>query len=221
MNRYKNKIQYDATTGEVKDDRKFMSMLEDFWMPRRDGGKGTEIATLPSGQNLGEIQDIQYFQNKLFQALNVPISRLKPDDGFTLGRASEISRDELKFNKYILRIRKKFSSIFNDALKIQLISKSIIAAEDWNNINKDIRFDFIRDNYFSELKDSEILNSRIVALNAIEPYIGKYFSVDWARKNILRMSEDDVEKIDAQIKKENTAQGTVVDQSERINSTGE
>ena len=221
MNRYKNKIQYDATTGEVKDDRKFMSMLEDFWMPRRDGGKGTEIATLPSGQNLGEIQDIQYFQNKLFQALNVPISRLKPDDGFTLGRASEISRDELKFNKYILRIRKKFSSIFNDALKIQLISKSIIAAEDWNNINKDIRFDFIRDNYFSELKESEILNSIIVALNAIEPYIGKYFSVDWARKNILRMSEDDVEKIDAQIKKENTAQGTVVDQSERINSTGE
>lgn len=202
MNRYKNKIVYDAATGEVKDDRKHMSMLEDFWMPRREGGKGTEITTLPGGQNLGEIQDIQYFQTKLYQALNVPTSRLQADNGFTLGRSTEISRDELKFQKYIARVRRKFATMFSDALKIQLITKGIIRDDEWDDINKNIRFDYMKDNHFAELKDAEILNSRLTALQMIEPYIGKYYSVDWVRKNVLRLSEDQIEEIDKQIKDE-------------------
>jgi len=206
MNRYRNKIVYDANTGEVRDDRKHLSMLEDFWMPRREGGKGTEITTLPGGQNLGDIQDIQYFQTKLYQALNVPTSRLQSDTGFTLGRSSEISRDELKFTKYIARLRKRFTGMFNDALKVQLVSKGVIREDEWEDIKKDLRYDFMKDNAFSELKDTEILNGRIQALQAIEPYIGKYYSVDWVRKHVLRMSEDQIKEIDSQIKREGDVQ---------------
>lgn len=206
MNRYKNKIVYDANTGEVRDDRKHLSMLEDFWMPRREGGKGTEITTLPGGQNLGDIQDIQYFQTKLYQALNVPTSRLQSDTGFTLGRSTEISRDELKFQKYIARLRKKFSSLFNDALKIQLIAKGVINEVDWDSIKKDIRYDFMKDNAFAELKDSELLTQRLQALQMIEPYIGKFYSVDWVKKNVLRMSEEQIEDIEDQIEVEGNYQ---------------
>jgi hypothetical protein len=206
MNRYKNKIVYDANTGEVRDDRKHLSMLEDFWMPRREGGKGTEITTLPGGQNLGDIQDIQYFQTKLYQALNVPTSRLQSDTGFTLGRSTEISRDELKFQKYIARLRKKFSGLFNDALKIQLIAKGVINEADWDLIKKDIRYDFMKDNAFAELKDSELLTQRLQALQMIEPYIGKFYSVDWVKKNVLRMSEEQIEDIEDQIEVEGNYQ---------------
>jgi len=202
MNRYRNKVTYDANTGEVRDDRKFLSMLEDFWMPRREGGKGTEITTLPGGQNLGEIQDIQYFQEKLYQALNVPTSRLKSGDGFQLGRASEISRDELKFTKFISRLRKRFTALFNDALKVQLIAKGIIREDEWADIKKDLRYDFMKDNDFAELKDAEILANRIQALQQIEPYIGKFYSTDWVKKNVLRLSEDQIEDMDTQIKKD-------------------
>ena len=199
MNRYRNKVVYDANTGEVRDDRKFMSMLEDFWMPRREGGKGTEITTLPGGQNLGEIQDIEYFQEKLYQALNVPTSRLKSGDGFQLGRASEISRDELKFTKYIARLRKRFTGLFNDALKIQLIAKGIIREDEWDDIKKDIRYDFMKDNAFNELKEAELLGNRIQMLQQIEPYIGKFYSMNWVKKNVLRLSEDQIEAMDTQI----------------------
>lgn len=206
MNRYKNKIVYDANTGEVRDDRKHLSMLEDFWMPRREGGKGTEITTLPGGQNLGDIQDIQYFQTKLYQSLNVPTSRLQSDTGFTLGRSTEISRDELKFQKYIARLRKKFSGLFNDALKIQLIAKGIINEADWDLIKKDLHYDFMKDNAFAELKDSELMSQRLQALQMIEPYIGKFYSVDWVKKNILRMSEEQIEDIEDQIEAEGNYQ---------------
>jgi hypothetical protein len=206
MNRYKNKIVYDANTGEVRDDRKHLSMLEDFWMPRREGGKGTEITTLPGGQNLGDIQDIQYFQTKLYQSLNVPTSRLQSDTGFTLGRSTEISRDELKFQKYIARLRKKFSGLFNDALKIQLIAKGIINEADWDLIRKDLHYDFMKDNAFAELKDSELMSQRLQALQMIEPYIGKFYSVDWVKKNILRMSEEQIEDIEDQIEAEGNYQ---------------
>ena len=202
MNRYRNKVVYDANTGEVRDDRKFMSMLEDFWMPRREGGKGTEITTLPGGQNLGEIQDIQYFQEKLYQALNVPTSRLKSGDGFQLGRASEISRDELKFTKYIARLRKKFSGLFNDALKIQLIAKGIIREDEWDSIRSNLRYDFMKDNAFNELKEAELLQNRIAMLQSIEPFIGKFYSVDWVKKNVLRMSEEQIDTLNSQMKKE-------------------
>ena len=206
MNRYRNKVVYDANTGEVRDDRKFLSMLEDFWMPRREGGKGTEITTLPGGQNLGEIQDIQYFQEKLYQALNVPTSRLKSGDGFQLGRASEISRDELKFTKYIARLRKRFTGLFNDALKIQLIAKGIIREDEWDEIKRDIRYDFMKDNAFNELKEAELLQNRIQMLQQIEPYIGKFYSVDWVKKNVLRMSEEQIDTLDKQISKEDDYQ---------------
>jgi hypothetical protein len=206
MNRYKNKIVYDANTGEVRDDRKHLSMLEDFWMPRREGGKGTEITTLPGGQNLGDIQDIQYFQTKLYQSLNVPTSRLQSDTGFTLGRSTEISRDELKFQKYIARLRKKFSGLFNDALKIQLIAKGIINEADWDLIRKDLHYDFMKDNAFAELKDSELMTQRLQTLQMIEPYIGKFYSVDWVKKNILRMSEEQIEDIEDQIEAEGNYQ---------------
>ena len=202
MNRYKNKIVYDANTGEVRDDRKHLSMLEDFWMPRREGGKGTEITTLPGGQNLGDIQDIQYFQTKLYQALNVPVGRLQQDSGFNLGRSTEISRDELKFQKFVARLRKKFTGLFNDALKIQLVAKGVIREEEWDEIKKHIRYDFMKDNAFAELKDAELLNNRLTALQMIEPYIGKFYSVDWVKKNVLRMSEDTIDAIEKQIKSE-------------------
>ena len=213
MNRYKNKIVYDANTGEVRDDRKHLSMLEDFWMPRREGGKGTEITTLPGGQNLGDIQDIQYFQTKLYQALNVPTSRLQADNGFTLGRSTEISRDELKFQKFIARLRKKFTSLFNDAIKIQLVAKGVIREDEWAELKKDVRYDYMKDNAFAELKDSELLNNRLQALQLIEPYIGKFYSVDWVKKHVLRMSEDQIEDIQDQIDKEEDYQVSSAQQS--------
>jgi len=202
MNKFRNKVVYDATTGEVRDDRKHMSMMEDFWMPRREGGKGTEITTLPGGATLGQIEDIQYFQNKLFQALNVPITRLRPDQSFNLGRSSEITRDEIKFNKFIQRIRKKFSFLFLDILRIQLIAKGIIRADEWDEITKQIRFGFLKDNYYSEVKDAEILTGRLNQLQLVEAYVSKYYSESWIRKNVLRQTDDDIEEIDKEIEEE-------------------
>ena len=202
MNKFRNKIVYDATTGETRDDRRHLSMMEDFWMPRREGGKGTEITTLPGGQNLGEIQDIEYFQQKLYHALNVPISRLQQQQGFSIGRSTEISRDEVKFNKFIVRLRKKFSTIFSNTLRVQLISKNIIRAEEWDEISEYIRYDFLEDNHYSELKDAEILTQRLSILQQADPYIGKYYSMTWARKNILRMNEQEMKDIDDEIASE-------------------
>lgn len=202
MNRYRNKITYDATTGETRDDRKHLSMMEDFWMPRREGGRGTEISTLPGGQNLGEIADIEYFQRKLYQSLNVPMSRMNPEQGFGLGRATEISRDEVKFSKFIGRLRKKFAYIFTDALRVQLIAKGVISADDWDDIKPFIRYDYKRDNYYSELKDNEILSQRINMLQQAEPYIGKFYSIDWVRRNILQQPEELIDEIDDQIARE-------------------
>ena len=199
MNKFRNKVVYDASTGEVRDDRKHMSMLEDFWMPRREGGRGTEITTLQGGQNLGEIADVQYFQKKLYQSLNVPVTRLLSETGFNLGRASEISRDELNFQKFIDRLRRKFSTIFYSILRVQLILKGIIKDQEWEQFSQDIRFDFLRDNFFTELKENEILTQRISMLNSIEQYIGKYYSINWVRKNILRQTEDDIAKNDKEI----------------------
>ena len=206
MNKFRNKIVYDATTGETRDDRRHLSMMEDFWMPRREGGKGTEITTLPGGQNLGEIQDIEYFQQKLYHALNVPISRLQPQQGFSIGRSQEISRDEVKFNKFIVRLRKKFSVLFSNALRVQLIAKGVIRADEWDEIRPFLKYDYLEDNHFSELKDSEILMQRIQSLQALDPYVGKYYSQTWVRKNILRLDEDDIEQIEKEIADEQELQ---------------
>ena len=206
MNKFRNKIVYDATTGETRDDRRHLSMMEDFWMPRREGGKGTEITTLPGGQNLGEIQDIEYFQNKLYHALNVPISRLQPQQGFSIGRSQEISRDEVKFNKFIVRLRKKFSVLFSESLRVQLIAKGIIRADEWDTIRSFLKYDYIEDNHFSELKDSEILMQRITALQQLDPYVGKYYSQAWVKKNVLRLDEEQVDKITQEIEQESELQ---------------
>lgn len=206
MNKFRNKIVYDATTGETRDDRRHLSMMEDFWMPRREGGKGTEITTLPGGQNLGEIQDIEYFQGKLYHALNVPISRLQPQQGFSIGRSQEISRDEVKFNKFIVRLRKKFSVLFSNALRVQLIAKGVIRADEWEEMRPFLKYDYLEDNHFSELKDSEILMQRIQSLQAMDPYVGKYYSQAWVRKNILRLDEDDIEQIEKEIANEQEIQ---------------
>jgi hypothetical protein len=199
MNKFRNKIVYDATTGETRDDRRHLSMMEDFWMPRREGGKGTEITTLPGGQNLGEIQDIEYFQGKLYHALNVPISRLQQSSGFSIGRSTEISRDEVKFNKFIVRLRKKFSVLFSNALRVQLIAKGIIRPDEWEDILPSIKYDFLEDNHYSELMESEILTQRLQMLQLAEPYIGKYYSATWAKKNILRLQDADIESIAKEI----------------------
>jgi hypothetical protein len=206
MNKFRNKIVYDATTGETRDDRKHLSMMEDFWMPRREGGKGTEITTLPGGQNLGEIQDIQYFQQKLYQALNVPIGRLQQTSGFNLGRSTEITREELKFNKFITRVRKKFANLFTDALRVQLVAKGIIRPEEWDDMRQYVRYDFQKDNYFSELKDNEILLQRIQMLQQMDPYIGKYYSQAWITKNVLRIPEEEQKEIDKEIQAEKPMQ---------------
>ena len=202
MNKFRNKIVYDATTGETRDDRRHLSMMEDFWMPRREGGKGTEITTLPGGQNLGEIQDIEYFQNKLYHALNVPVSRLQASQGFSIGRSQEITRDEIKFNKFIIRLRKKFSMLFSHALRVQLIAKGIIRPDEWEDLRADIKYDFIEDNHYAELRDTELMQSRIGLLQLIDPYVGKYYSLDWAKQNILRMDKDEIKDITKQIKSE-------------------
>jgi len=203
MSRYRNKLVYDAGTGEVRDDRKFMSMMEDFWLPRREGGRGTEITTLPGGQNLGELSDIQYFQKKLYRALNVPESRIAGSgDGFNLGRSSEILRDELKFSKFVGRLRKRFANMFNDMLKTQLVLKNIVSPEDWDLMADHIQYDFLYDNQFAELKDSELLNERLGTLATIEPYIGKYFSKEYVRRKILHQTDSEIIEIDQQIKSE-------------------
>jgi hypothetical protein len=199
MNRYRNKLVYDAATGEVRDDRKFMSMMEDFWLPRREGGRGTEITTLPGGQNLGELKDIEYFQRKLYRALGVPESRITQDGGFNLGRSSEILRDELKFAKFVGRLRKRFANIFNDLLRTQLILKNIITPEDWKRMEDHIQYDFLYDNQFAELKDAELMTNRVTLLTQVEPYIGKYFSTEYVRKRILRQTDGDIVEIDKQI----------------------
>jgi hypothetical protein len=207
MNRYRNKLVYDANSGEIRDDRSKMSMLEDFWLPRREGGRGTEITTLPGGQNLGELEDIKYFQDKLYRSLNVPISRMEAESGFNLGRSAEITRDEVKFTKFVGKLRKKFASLFHDVLRTQLILKGIITAEDWENIKENISYDFLQDNHFSELKDLEILGDRLDHMDRIQDYIGRYYSHEWVRRNILRQSEKEMQELDAQIDKEKDTTG--------------
>ena len=202
MTKHKNKLVYDATTGEVRDDRKFMTMLEDFWLPRREGGRGTEITTLPGGQNLGEIEDILYFQKKLYQSLNVPIGRMDSENVFNIGRSQEITRDEVKFSKFIVRLRARFSDLFNSILEKQLILKGIVSYEDWVEIKNTIRYNFMEDNHFQELKEGEILRQRTEILRDMEEYVGKYYSQEWVRKNVLRQTEDDIKEIDKQIKSE-------------------
>jgi len=202
MMRYRNKLVYDANTGEIRDDKKFMAMLEDFWLPRREGGRGTEISTLPGGQNLGEITDIEYFKKKLFRALNVPPSRMDGEGGFNLGRSSEILRDELKFTKFVGRLRKRFANMFHDMLRTQLLLKNIVTPEDWEMMSEHIQYDFLYDNHFSELKDAELLNERLGLVATAEPYVGKYFSQDYLRRHILRQTDVEILEQDALIKKE-------------------
>ena len=218
MSRYRNKVVYDGSTGEVKDDRNQMSMLEDFWLPRREGGRGTEITTLPGGQNLGEMEDVKYFQEKLYRSLNIPISRLMSDSGFNMGRSAEITRDEIKFTKFIQRLRKRFSILFQDILKTQCVLKGIITPEDWDEIKENIIYDFNDDNHFFELKDAELLDSRINQLNTITEYVGTYFSVEWVRKNILKQTQDEIDTIDKQIEQEKAA--GEVDQEAGMNMGG-
>ena len=202
MSRYRNKLAYNAQTGEVRDDRKFMSMMEDFWLPRREGGRGTEITTLPGGQNLGELSDIEYFQKKLYRALGVPESRIAADGGFNLGRSSEILRDELKFAKFVGRLRKRFAQMFNDMLRTQLILKNICTPEDWETMKDHIQYDFLYDNQFAELKEKELVEGRLGLLAQIEPYIGKFYSTEYVRKRILRQTDAEIIELDEQIEDE-------------------
>ncbi len=202
MQKYKNKLVYDAQTGEIRDDRRFQTMLEDFWLPRREGGKGTEITTLPAGQNLGEIEDVLYFQKKLYKALNVPISRLESDNGFSLGRSSEITRDELKFTKYIARLRLRFSHLFDKILETQLLLKGICTRQEWIQMREEISYKFNSDQHFSELKESEIMKNRLDILTEVDPFVGKYFSVAFIRKTILRQTEEDIKEIDKEMEEE-------------------
>ena len=205
MNQYRNKLVYDAKTGDIKDDRKHMSMLEDFFLPRREGGRGTEITTLPGGENLGQIDDIIYFQKKLYKSLNVPVNRLEQEAQYSLGRTTEITRDEVKFKKFIDRLRKRFSDLFMQLLKTQLLLKGIITESDWKEWKESIVFNFIEDNYFSELKQSEMLRERFDMLSSLDEYVGKYISNEWIRKNVLRQTEDEIEEIQKQIDQENKA----------------
>lgn len=202
MTKFRNKIVYDAGTGEVKDDRRFMSMIEDFWIPRRGEGKATEIQTLQAGQNLGELSDVKYFQQQLYRSLNVPISRLEPNQGFNLGRASEISRDEIKFNKFIERLRAKFSIMFDELMSRQLALKGIATPEEWEQLKEFIYYDFLEDNNFSELKEAELITNRVTLLNQMTPYIGTYYSMNWVRKNVLRLTEEEIEEIGLEIEEE-------------------
>jgi len=202
MNRYRNKLVYDAKTGEIRDDRNHMSMLEDFWLPRREGGRGTEISTLPGGSNLGEIDDIEYFKKKLYRSLNVPISRLESEATFSIGRSDNITRDELKFTKFVQRIRKKFVVLFHDLLQTQLILKGVIAADEWVDLKEHIQFDFLQDGHFTELKNAEVMRERLDMLAQVETYVGQFFSKEWVKKNILKMSDEEIEEIEDQIEDE-------------------
>ena len=203
MTKFKNRLVYDSSTGEIRDDRKFMTMLEDFWFPRREGGRGTEVTTLPAGQNLGEMSDVEYFQKKLYNSLNVPVSRLQSEGNpFDVGRSTQVSRDEVKFAKFVNRLRLRFSQMFLKCLERQLILKGITTSSDWEQISQKIRFDYAKDNYFAELKESEILTGRLNTLNLAEPYAGKYYSHAWIRKNILRQTEEDIEEMDEDMEEE-------------------
>ena len=202
MGRYRNKLVYDAQTGEIRDDKKFMSMLEDFWLPRREGGRGTEITTLPGGQNLGELEDVKYFQKKLYKSLNVPESRMETEQTFNIGRAAEITRDEVKFQKFVARLRKRFSELFTDLLKTQLILKGVISIEEWDLMKEHIQFDYVADNYFTELKEIEIMNERMNMVNSMDPVVGKYFSLEYVRRQVLKQTDREILEIDKQIEKE-------------------
>lgn len=204
MTRHKNKIVYDSSNGEIRDDRKFMTMLEDYWFPRREGGKGTEVQTLPAGQNLGELSDVEYFQKKLYQALHVPFSRTQQDTAFNVGRSSEITRDELKFAKFIGRLQARFTQLFIKCLERQLILKGLTTSEDWKEISQNIRFDFTRDNFYDELKDADIMQSRLQLLAQVDPFVGKYYSSEWVRKNVLRLSDEDIKDMDKQLSDDDT-----------------
>lgn len=219
MNRYRNKLVYDASTGEIKDDRKHMAMLEDFWLPRREGGRGTEITTLPGGQNLGELADIEYFQKKLYDSLGVPPTRLAAEGGFNLGRSSEILRDELKFTRFVGRLRKRFSQIFIDLLKTQLILKNIVSLEDWEVLSDHIQFDYVYDNHFSDLKKNELMNDKLGVVAAMDPYLGRYFSADYVRRTILGQTDSEIKEINAQMKKE-IKDGTIPDPAAMMNPMG-
>ena len=205
MARYRNKLTYDANTGEIRDDKKYMSMMEDFWLPRREGGRGTEISTLPGGQNLGELTDVEYFQKKLFRSLNVPESRMADNSSFSLGRSSEILRDELKFTKFVGRMRKRFSNLFHDILKTQLILKNVVTPEEWETMSDHIQYDFLYDNHFAELKEAELMNERLGLVQTADPYIGKYYSVDYIRRKILRQTDSELAEQDKLIKAEKAA----------------
>jgi len=205
MNRYKNKLVYNQTTGEVRDDRNHLHMLEDYWLPRREGGRGTEITTLQGGQNLGEMSDVEYLQRKVYRSLNVPLSRLETQNGFNMGRSAEITRDEVKFYKFIQRLRFKFCSVFTDVLKKQLILKGVLTEDDWNDITDLINYHFNEDSYFAELRETEILKERLQVLAAVEPYVGKYFSTEYIRKTVLKQDEQEIEKLNAQTESEQTA----------------
>ena len=203
MVKYKNKLVYDANTGEVRDDRKFLSMMEDFWLPRREGGKGTEITTLPGGQNLGELEDVKYFEKKLYKALNVPVSRLNPEtSGFSLGRSTEITRDEVKFSKFVERLRNKFADLFEQALRVQCVLKGICTDGEWEEFKNYIHFDFIKDNNFTELRDAELMKERLSLLGAVDPYTGRYFSQAWIQRNVLRLTDDEIKEMDSEIETE-------------------
>jgi len=202
MARYRNKLVYDADTGKIRDDRKHMSMLEDFWLPRREGGRGTEISTLPGGENLGQIDDIIYFQKRLYRSLNVPINRLEQEAQFSLGRSTEISRDEVKFQKFIDRLRQRFSTLFTEILKKQLIMKGLITEEDWNQWKNDIQVDYIRDNHFTELKNAELLANRLQTMDQVQQYVGEFFSKEWVMKNVLQLDDDDIKQMKDQIAQE-------------------
>jgi hypothetical protein len=205
MNQYRNRLVYDANTGEMRDDRKFMSMLEDYWLPRREGSRGTEITTLQGGANLGELTDVVYFQKKLYRALSVPVSRLEQDKQFMLGRSTEITRDEVRFSKFIHRLRTRFSELFYDLLKKQLILKKIITQDDWPHFREAIYFDFVKDNLFTELKNAEVRERQVAELGNIKPYIGKYYSHDWVRKHVLGQSDAEIRDMDRQIERERNA----------------
>jgi hypothetical protein len=219
MNRYRNKLVYDASTGEIRDDRKYMAMLEDFWLPRREGGRGTEITTLPGGQNLGELADIEYFQKKLYDSLGVPPTRLAAEGGFNLGRSSEILRDELKFTRFVGRLRKRFSQIFIDLLKTQLILKNIVTLEDWEVLSDHIQFDYVYDNHFSDLKKNELMNDKLGVVAAMDPYLGRYFSAEYVRREILGQTDSEIKEINAQMKKE-IKDGIIPDPAAMMNPMG-
>jgi hypothetical protein len=205
MTKFRNKIVYDASTGEVKDDRKFSSMIEDFWIPRRGEGKSTEITTLQGGQTLGQLDDVEYFEKKLYKSLNVPVSRLIPQEGFSLGRSNEITRDELKFHRFIERLRAKFCTLFDELMRRQLALKGIATYEEWDQLKEFLYYDFLEDNNFSELKDAELLTNRVNLLNMVQPYVGTYYSMAWIKKNVLHLSEEEIEEINAEIMAEQEA----------------